>query len=176
MKKSKEGKSEGQEKRLRVYWDACIFIHYLKASGEPGVDEQFRQLDARELTAVTSTLTLVELLECDIPSERKHLLEILKGNPDKLTIVQVGLKEAYNAHDIRNHYKQNENRSVRTPDAVHLSTAVLNECDAFYTFDDKLHKLSGAGVLYGLNIEPPPHPPAPAQMPLLQSAEEEVAE
>jgi len=168
MKKTKGATVEPQQKRPRVYWDACIFIHWLKATGELGVDEQFRRLDAKELTAVTSVLTVVEVLECDIPPERKHLLPILKQNPDKLTIVQVGWKEAENAHEIRSHYKETTEAKVKTPDAIHLATAVLTECDVFYTLDEKLTKLPEAGVLYGLKIEVPPHPPEPAQKAMLE--------
>jgi predicted nucleic acid-binding protein len=167
MKKSKGAKAEGQKKASPVYWDACIFIHWLKGTGEPGVAEQFRKLHAKELAAVTSALTLVEVLECDIPDERKHLLQILKQMPDRLTIVSVSTKEAEHAHEIRNHYKVLDGRKVQTADAVHLSTAVLNECEALYTFDKKLTRLpTNAAILRGMRVEPPPHPPVSEQAPL----------
>ena len=178
---------EGEARRKRkpvVYWDACLFIDWLK--GKPrtipaeteGLAEQVRQFEANELTVVTSTLTVVEVLESYIPDEQRPKLESLKQMPDKLFLAQVRHQEAILAHDIRDYYKRlggQEALTVATADAIHLATAILYKCDVFYTFDEENRKddrgvkclglipLSGNVAGHNLRIERPP-PPAQSNL------------
>jgi hypothetical protein len=173
VRQSREGRPP-DGKRPRVYWDSWVIIEWLKDTKDPGVEEQVRRMRAGEVAVVTSAITLVEVLECTIPEERKILLRSLGQMPNKLEIVALGQKEAERAHEIRNHYKEadpEEAKTVATQDAVHLATANLRECEVFYTGDGessrrsgrclKLIPLSGDGGVYGMRIERPPAPPAP---------------
>jgi hypothetical protein len=47
------------------------------------------------------------------------------------------------AHDLRNHYAEKSGRILKSPDAIHLATAVLNRVDEFHAFDEGLISLSG---------------------------------
>jgi len=46
------------------------------------------------------------------------------------------------AHDIRNFYQRTNNK-IRTPDAIHLATAIYYNAEKFYTFDGA----GGGGLL-----------------------------
>jgi len=159
--------------RPLVYWDACIFIAHLKneqrAIGEmDAVREQVRRLDEGETVVVASTLTLTEVLECDIPAENLPKLQGLKQIPDRLMFAQVSMPIAELAHDIRSDIKASgvwNGKTVKTPDAIHIATALTNGCEVLYTFDENcrgdglgLIRLSGTNAVRKLPIEKPPPP------------------
>jgi predicted nucleic acid-binding protein len=45
-----------------------------------------------------------------------------------------------------------DGRRIKTPDAVHIATAIEYRVDALHTFDGKLLKLSGKDYVEGLKI------------------------
>jgi len=166
-------KQEGEGDPRLVYWDACIFIAHLKNEQRAveevdAVGEQFRRLDDGEIVVVTSTLTLTEVLECDIPAENRAKLETLKQMPDRLKLDQVSMPIAELAHDIRSDIKASGTwggRTVKTADAIHIATAWVNKCEVMYTFDENcrggglgLLPLSGTDAVRKLLIQKPPTP------------------
>jgi PIN domain len=56
------------------------------------------------------------------------------------------------AHDIRDHYVAAGNKGIKTPDAIHLATAILYRATEFHTFDERLLDLSGNVGGHGLKI------------------------
>lgn len=126
------------------YWDTCIFLAWLKDEqrqpGEmDGVREVIERSQRRDCRLMTSVLTTVEVLQAKIPAGVDTLLS---GTMKRMLRVGVDTKVAQLAHDIRNHYAK-EDRSLKTPDAIHLASAVLHRADEFHTFDQQLIDMTG---------------------------------
>jgi predicted nucleic acid-binding protein len=98
-------------------------------------------IERKELVAVTSTITKVEVLSCKLNDRQKEILKRLL-RPPKIQVKEASDPITELAAEIRDYYlelKQNGASNlptVETPDAIHLSTAIYYECDAFYTFDE----------------------------------------
>lgn len=54
---------------------------------------------------------------------------------DNLTILPVTAKVAKNAADLRDKYYRRKTRELSYADAIHLSTAILTDCDVLYSGD-----------------------------------------
>lgn len=126
------------------YWETCLFLAWLKDEERPfgemdGVREIIERSSKRDCRLMTSVLTTVEVLQSNIPA---GVDTMFSGLTRRITRVGMDTKVAGLAHDIRNHYLK-AGRSLKTPDAIHLATAVLHRADEFHTFDDKLLGMSG---------------------------------
>ena len=125
------------------YWDTCLFLAWLKDEERPtgemdGVRELIELSRRREVRLMTSALTLVEVLSSKIPIGFDNLFNNLLK---RINRVSVDIKVAGVANDIRNFYAARQaefgNKTLSTPDAIHLATAILYRADEFHTFDDK---------------------------------------
>ena len=127
------------------YWDTCMFLAWLKdeqrRSGEmDGVREIVERSKRRDCRIMTSVITTVEVLQAKIPA---GVDTFFNGLMRRVSRVGVDTKVALMAHEIRNHYAL-AGKNMKTPDALHLATAVLHKVDEFHTFDDDdLIPLSG---------------------------------
>lgn len=126
------------------YWDACIFLAWLKDEerklGEmDGVRDIIRRVKRRDAKVITSVLTIVEVLTAKIPvgidTNFKDLLKRI--NRQSMDIRIAGL-----AHDLRNFYIT-QGQSLKSPDAIHLATAINYRADEFHTFDEQLLAMTG---------------------------------
>lgn len=125
------------------YWDTCSFLAWLKDEERPtgemdGVRELIELSRRREIRLMTSTLTSVEVLSSKIPAGFDNLFKNLLK---RINRVSVDIKVAAIAHDLRDFYVSRQaefgNKTLSTPDAIHLATAILFRADEFHTFDDK---------------------------------------
>lgn len=127
------------------YWDTCLFLAWLKdeqrKSGEmDGVREIIQRQTRRDCRIMTSVITTVEVLQAKIPA---GVDTFFHGLMKRVSRVGVDTKVAQLAHDIRDHYAK-AGKNLKTPDALHLATAILHRADEFHTFDgDDLIPLSG---------------------------------
>ncbi len=133
------------------YWDTCLFLAWIKdedrKSGEmAGVREVIERFKRREVKIVTSVLTGVEVLQCKMPVGMDTLFA---GMMKRITKLGVDSKVASVAHDLRDYYssrpKEFDNKTLSTPDAIHLATAILYRVTEFHTFDN-----DGSGKSLGL--------------------------
>lgn len=126
------------------YWDSCLFLAWLKdedrKQGEmDGVRDIIQRMKRRDAKIMTSVLTTVEVLSTKIPAGMDTLFrDLIK----RLNRQSMDIRVATIAHDLRNHYVI-AGRSLKSPDAIHLATAILYRADEFHTFDDQLLSLSG---------------------------------
>jgi predicted nucleic acid-binding protein len=147
------------------YWDSCIFLAWIQDETRPtgdmdGVREVIDRSKRRECKIVTSTLTSVEVLDSRLPVGLKTLFYgILK----RTTRLGMETKVAELAHDLRDHYMARSaefgGKTLGTPDAIHLATAIIHRVTEFHTFDQNgnaknlgLLPLSGNVGGHGLNI------------------------
>ena len=125
------------------YWDSCLFIAWLKdeqrKTGEmDGVRDVIERAKRREAKLMTSVLTLTEALSSKIPVGMDTLFANLLKRISKQGI---DTKIATLAHDLRDYYVQksveHEGKTLSSPDALHLATAILYRADEFHTFDER---------------------------------------
>ncbi len=128
------------------YWDSCLFLAWLKDEttrkpGEmDGVREFVDKLRKGQISIITSTMTYVEVTTAKLPIGVTTLLEDVfkKRNLQKIA---VDIKIAKLARDLRDYYSlrasEHNNKTLSSPDAVHLATAILYKVDEFHTFDEK---------------------------------------
>ncbi|HBG30694.1 MAG TPA: hypothetical protein DDW98_08715 [Gammaproteobacteria bacterium] len=157
------------------YWDTCLFIAWLaneqtrKAGELEAVFDGIAKLKRREVSLMTSVLTVVEITANKIPTGTESMLVEAMQRPN-FTRIAVDHRVARLAREIRDHYlsrSQWGGKTVSVPDSIHLATAILYRATEFHTFDGKdskplnalgLLQLSGDVAGHSLTICKPPVP------------------
>jgi predicted nucleic acid-binding protein len=102
-----------------------------------GVREIVERAKRREAIIMTSVITQTEILQSQLPAGMERLLT---GFMRRIQCKSVDMKIAKFAHDLRDYYVQrkteNNGKTLATPDALHLATAILYRAEAFHTFDE----------------------------------------
>lgn len=128
----------------QYYWDTCIFLAWLKNEvnrkpGEmDGVREFIAKLNKRQISIMTSVLTVTEISAAKLPAGTEGILEQVMQRPN-MSRISVDLKVATLARDLRNHYILKNGAAGLTltvPDSLHLATAILYKATEFHTFDE----------------------------------------
>jgi predicted nucleic acid-binding protein len=127
----------------RVYFDANVFIYALEAYAPfvSVLSDLSERLDAGELRAVTSELTLAETLVRPIALKDERLVAAYENalrSSAFLEVVPVGREILRHAAEIRA-----GNSQIRLPDAVHAATARSRDCATFLTNDARLKTVAG---------------------------------
>ena len=128
------------------YWDSCLWIAWLKdehrkTTGEmDGVREYVERLRRREISIITSTLTLAEVTETKVGAGVMNIFDdVFKRR--NLSRIAVDHRIAKLARDLKDYYsgrpEEFNNKTLATPDAIHLATAILHRVEEFNTFDAK---------------------------------------
>jgi len=104
----------------------------------------FQAVDRGDVTVVTSTITLTEVLVHPLRQGNVELVrryrDILLYSPG-ISILPVSSRVAEEAAQLRASY------GFKTPDAIHIATAVLADAQTFLTNDKRLAKPSSIQVL-----------------------------
>jgi predicted nucleic acid-binding protein len=130
----------------RVYLDANVFIYALEAYASY-VDELARMFDAIDsgaLTAVTSELTLAEVLDKPLMDRDEALQEAYRNaiQPTAgFSVVPVSRAILIEAATVRA-----ASQSLKLPDAIHVATALAAGCSTFLTNDASLRSVPGLHV------------------------------
>ncbi len=124
----------------RIYLDANPIIYALEnPSGFPGlITHLLEPLNRSELTVVTSSITLTEVLTHPIKSGDAALENAYRRfltPAEFVEVLSVDTKIAEYAATLRAKF------GLRTPDAIHVSTAILANCDLILTRDSALTKV-----------------------------------
>ena len=103
------------------------------------VREVIARIDAGELLAATSVVTLTEVLARPIQAGRadvqREYTDILL-NSGRFELMAIDTDDAVAAAELRARY------ALRTPDALQLAVAIRAGCDAFLTNDVRLKRVS----------------------------------
>lgn len=97
-----------------------------------------------------STLIYVEVLERTMPEDAIEQFKKFMQNRQTLEIVAVDIRVAEKAQTIRN----KSSKTIRTPDAIHVATAIVCGAKLFHTFDEELLRLNGKDEVENLMITP----------------------
>ncbi len=123
------------------YWDTCLFLAWIQDEERPtgemdGVREIIDRFKRRECKIISSVLTQVEVLDSKLPVGLKTLFY---GMLKRINRIGMETKVAEMAHDLRDYYKSRSaefgGKTLSTPDAIHLATAILYRVTEFHTFD-----------------------------------------
>lgn len=122
----------------RIYLDTNALIAVLEKADELDTAQTalVEEIDEGELEAVTSELTLAECLvkpiaEKDEPLIRAYLT-LLAADSEFVRVSGVSRSVLLEAARIR------AGTGVKLPDAIHIATANISQCDAFVSNDRRL--------------------------------------
>lgn len=132
----------GSLRGRRVYVDANVFIYVVEQSVEHAgfVGGLLDLLDAGESEAVTSELTLAEVLVKPFESGRTDIAEIYEemiAPSAWLSVVPVERAILVEAARL------GPALGLRLPDAIHVASAVAARCDLFLTNDRRIKLPAG---------------------------------
>ncbi|MBN1422377.1 MAG: type II toxin-antitoxin system VapC family toxin [Planctomycetes bacterium] len=132
--------------RGKVGLDSAVFIYLLEEHEVylPVIEPLFREIDARRREAVTSAVTLLEVLvvpyragDLDLVNRYEALLTRSRG----LEMVGIDREQLKAAALLRANYR------IRTPDALQVTAALSGGCSAFVTNDRDLPEIPTLRVL-----------------------------
>nr|WP_319538552.1 type II toxin-antitoxin system VapC family toxin [uncultured Methanospirillum sp.] len=131
----------------RIYLDTNIFIYALEAFPEylELIQSLFSSIDSGKYKAVTSELTLAEVLVkplIDHNAELEYVYQSTIQSSDSIDVIPI-------SRDILIEAAKNRagSPSIHLPDAIHAATARLHQCSSFITNDKRLASLSGIQVI-----------------------------
>jgi len=108
--------------------------------------ELIRRAGIGQMKLVTSMITLTEVLVQPLRHGSQTLIDEYRDillNSGEIEVLGVDAAIAETAARLRATY-----RSLRTPDAIQLATAIERSCGAFITNDKRLQQVAEVNVLY----------------------------
>ena len=126
----------------RVYLDANVFIYAVERSPEHAafLDGLFDLLEAGEVVAVTSELTLAEVLAKPLEEGREdlaRLYEEMVAPSAWLSVVSVERAVLVSAARL------GPELGLKLPDAIHVASATASGCELFLSNDRRLRMPDG---------------------------------
>ncbi len=123
----------------KVAIDSNCFIYLIEGSPYSNqLTQLFQKIEDSSITAVTSILTMTEILTGPYKARDYKLVEEYRTtllNFPNLTFRDIDFNIANRASQCRADY------SLKTPDAIQLATAILEEADVFITNDLDFRKV-----------------------------------
>jgi predicted nucleic acid-binding protein len=126
--------------------DSSIFIYFIEEHAEylPIVEPVFSAISAGAITAVTSSLTLLEVLVQPLRAN----LPALADKYERILTQSSGMKMIpLDVRILRAAARLRAVTSMKTPDAIQLTSALAAGCTAFLTNDLRLPSVLGLPVL-----------------------------
>ncbi|MGE5275915.1 MAG: type II toxin-antitoxin system VapC family toxin [Acidobacteriota bacterium] len=127
--------------------DTACFIYFIEEHPRflPALDPVFEAIDAGRLQAVTSSLSLLEVLVVPYRAGNLALAERYEevlARSRGLRLIGIDRAQFRAAAQLRARYA-----GLRTPDAIQLSAALAGSCSALLTNDRDLPALAGLRIL-----------------------------
>lgn len=152
--------------RPEYYWDSSVWIAWLTAEEAyaeylSNMEEYAVQADDGKIVLVTSSLTRGEVLETKIGEQASTKFQDFLKRPNVME-ASADPRVTSLSHEIRDYYQARKEageskKTLATPDAVHLATAILYDVEQFHTFDDGKKSRRHLGLL-GLSGNVAGHP------------------
>jgi predicted nucleic acid-binding protein len=131
---------------LRVCIDTAPIIYFIERNRRylDIVRPVFAEIDAGRIEAITSTITLLEVLVQPIRKSNRSLAEKYREvllYSEGLTTFEILHEVSEMSSELRAKY------SIKTPDAIQLAVGILYGASKFITNDPALKKVSDINVL-----------------------------
>jgi predicted nucleic acid-binding protein len=125
--------------------DTVVFIYFIEENPRflSVIDPVFADIDTGKRTAVTSAITLLEVLVVPYRAGDFRLAEryeALLTRSRGLRLIDVDRDQLRGGAELRARFR------LRTPDALQLGAALSGGCEAFVTNDRSLDRLPGLSV------------------------------
>lgn len=138
-----------------VALDTAVFIYYIEEHPDylPLVEPLFAEIDAGARDAVTSALTLLEVLVVPYRAGDLRLAaryELLLTGSRGLHLIDPDRSQLRTAAQLRALYR------LRTPDALQIAAALTAQCQTFVTNDRDLPDIPGLRVVQLDQLRPRP--------------------
>lgn len=129
-----------------IFWDTAPFIYLLEGHPifSPKIATHLHQGIIEESKFMTSTISLAEYGVMPIRAQRQDLIVAFEDfNSDfDFEMIQIDGKIAKYSCQLRARYQ-----SLKLADSLQLSSAILNNCNRFFTNDKALLKVSEVDVV-----------------------------
>lgn len=135
--------------RVRLYWDACVFLSYINEMPDrlPDIEALLEQAQRGEIQIVTSVVSVAEVAFAASEQQARALDEKQEdriarlwalGSP--IQLVDVHLLIAEKARALQRAGVPQGWTGLRSPDAIHLATAQHEEVAEVNTYDPGWYK------------------------------------
>ena len=130
----------------KVYIDTSPFIYFVEGHSDFSevIKPLFNLIDQEIFTACTSQFTLTELF---IKPYREGFDELIRDyqwlllESEKITLFSLNQETFLNAAQIGG------TQGLRTPDAIHIASALENQCEFFITNDKRIRDYKSVRVI-----------------------------
>lgn len=129
-----------------LYIDSAPLIYYIEETPKyvKHMDVIFQLLSRTSTQAITSVIILTEVLNKPMQLGKTELVNayrniLISNSAFQLHLVDSNVAER--AAELRAQY------NLRTPDALHMATALVSGCKSFLTNDKSLNRVSDISVL-----------------------------
>ena len=125
-----------------VALDSMVFIYWFEQDERfiLQVEPWFTKMETGKIEAITSIVSPIEVLSAtkfQSDPEKLNVFTHFFSETENLTIYDVNWEIGQEAAKLRR-----EHKSLHTPDAIQLATALVHKADIFVTNDIKLQNLS----------------------------------
>ena len=141
----------------RLYVETAPFIYYIEVNPTyiARMDEVIDWIKRVPIQGVCSVVTLTEVLPVPLKAKNAALVQAYQDillNSREFECLALDRQTATRAADLRAQY------NLKTPDALHLASALEAGCNAFLTNDLSLKRVTEVRVLVldDLELDPPP--------------------
>ncbi len=127
---------------LNVYFDSCLIIYLVEEHNlfAPVIENKLIEHKNHELSSLricVSNLSKMECLIMPLRNKNKVLAEKFENWFNLINCLDLGKEIFQKATHLRATFP-----SLKTPDAIHLATAIQHNCDEFWTNDSNLEKIA----------------------------------
>jgi len=130
----------------RICIDTAPFIYFIEKDPKylSIVRPIFAEIDAGKIDALTSTITLLEVLVLPFKTKNESLAEKYR----EILLYAEGLTTFEISHEVSElSSKLRAKYSIRTPDAIQIAVGIVYGADAFLTNDSDLKKVNDIRVV-----------------------------
>lgn len=138
-----------------ICWDASCFIDWFRGKESknperlPRIKSVLNSVYHGNCRLVASVLVYAEVLESRMSAPAMKTFRAFMRDTAKIEVRIVDVNIAETAMQIRS-----QNSAIKTPDAIHLATAVAAGAGVFHTYDNQLLSLHKHRVVNRLSITP----------------------
>ena len=132
-----------------IYWDSCVFLHYIEGTRQwmPVLDALLEEASqSNDLVIVTSTISITEVAFAEPERDNQNLdpkivaaIDDLWNDRSAVKLVEYSEVIARDARELLRR-KVQLGRHLKPMDAIHLATAVNRHVSDFHTMDGKLQR------------------------------------